>query len=66
MSHALVSFHEEDGQPTCTIPVRRLLDDHSLKKGQLCRVSWTDGRAYSARILGLGGYIIQIRTELCT
>ena len=54
MSHALLSFVEEENQPTSIVPLARILDGHRLKKGDLCSVEWTDKKFYSPHILAKG------------
>ena len=35
MLHALVAFVEEEHQPTCVVPLKRLQDRQNLKKGDM-------------------------------
>ena len=55
-SHALVMFFEEEGQPTCVIPVKRIVDCRAkdLKAGVECKVKWSDQKMYSTRVVAVG------------
>ena len=55
-SHALVRFVEEEDQPTCIVPVKRVKDcaGKDLKAGAECKVEWTDRSIYSAHVLAVG------------
>ena len=60
-SHVLVSFFEEEDQPTCIIPVKRVqnCEVRDLKAGVVCKVEWSDKNIYSARVLDVGECDIQ-------
>ena len=55
-SHALVMFLEEEGQPTCVIPVKRVIDytAEDLKAGVDCKVKWSDQKIYSTHVVAVG------------
>ena len=44
VSHVLVSFVEEDTQPTAIIPVKRVKDCEvrDLHQGVMCQIEWSD------------------------
>ena len=56
VSHVLVSFVEEDAQPTAIIPVKRVRDCEvrDLQEGVMCQIEWSDKKRYPTRVLALG------------
>ena len=56
VSHVLVSFTEEEGQPTAIVPMRRIKDHGTgeLREDLVCQVEWSNKKSYPARIVALG------------
>lgn len=55
--HVLVSFLEEEGNPTAILPAKRVIcDNDDLKEGVTCSVEWTDKKFYPAKVLATGMY----------
>ena len=55
-SHVLVSFFEENDQPTAIIHIKRVKDTavKDIKEGVVCKVEWSDRKIYSTRVLACG------------
>ena len=55
-SHALVSFLDEEEEPTCVLHTTRLKNCPKVEEGVECTVKWTDGNVYRAKVLSVGEY----------
>ena len=58
-AHILVSFIEEDGEPTAIVPLKRINDCplEELQEGVVCEVEWSNKKTYPARVLATGMYL---------
>ena len=52
----LVVFSEEQDQPTCIVPVKRIkgCGVKDLTVEMECQVEWSDKKTYPARVLAVG------------
>ena len=68
-THALVKFLDEEGQPMCVLPTKRIKNSpvHTLKEECTCEVQWSDGTIYKAKVLKIGKVTcIMIEKVHCT
>ena len=56
-THALVSFIDEDDEPTCVVRTTRLKGCLNVTPGIECGVNWSDGNAYTARVIAVGEFL---------
>lgn len=62
-SHALVSFVNEEEQPTCVLRTTRLKDCPKIQEGVECGVKWSDGNVYRAKVLAVGECRISLLSQ---
>lgn len=55
-THALVKFCDEEGEPLCVVPTKRIRNPpvHTLQENCPCEIVWSDGTIYKAKMVKMG------------